>query len=333
MSNEPHRTQFISMFMASSLGTGMSLEYRNRPYDLRDCWATVNEYDRKLHSVQCGMIKDCIRAYSAMQLPVDHPNWTRGFWDSISGSFTGDICTVPAYMFSEKHGQELMSKIYRTNDEMYTAKNGILISDLWAEYLDTGFFAIVPDVDDLCDRRELRAWQRSDPREYKIKILDFEHEAIDRATHCYDSRTYRSFDNHRLTFRSNARPRARYVYWQYCLNMLMRSYSRRTRHPDDETSSARSVLEDTEKVFWGSRGTYTQDSWLDALSNELGRRWADDVSDTSSVITKSCLVASGLVTQVVQSTLLPHEKEEQEDYEELVRGRAATRCPDPYESE
>ena len=86
-------------------------------------------------------------------------------------------------------------------------------------------------------------------------------------------------------------------------------------------------------MFWGSRGTYTQDSWLDALSNELGSRFANDVSNTSSVMTKSCLVASGLITQVVQSTLLPHEKEEQEEYEEIVRRRAAARRYDESDSD
>lgn len=170
-----------------------------------------------------------------------------------------------------------MSAIFGTeHPELFDPKNGILIHNQVEEKFETGLLAIVPDIQDNPTAEQVVQWQEQEPKEYKLKIIDRDPAKLNRIIPELGETTWKDLDGKKLDFRSEFRPRARYLYWNFCLQILRLAFWERHKG---------SVLREQElgKPFWGSPGKYVK---RNIVVEEVGHKYddllqgADDDSDS-----------------------------------------------------
>lgn len=89
-------------------------------------------------------------------------------------------------------------------------------------------------------------------------IMNWEFKVIDEA--CVGELTFRDLDGRELVFRSDARPRARYLYFHYVLSLL-----RARRH--NRKGWAKTMMKE---VAWATPGRYMLRSMVQALVKVVG---------------------------------------------------------------
>lgn len=69
----------------------------------------------------------------------------------------------------------------------------------------------------------LQKSNESGPKRYKVRVLDKDHELLEREIPGSDPKMeWAGLDGHELQFRSEHRPRARYLNYEFCVSMLRR---------------------------------------------------------------------------------------------------------------
>lgn len=196
-------------------------------------------------------------------------------WCPILGAFVDREVMKAAHIFPYSHGQDLMTDIFGAEEneknELFSANNGILIHSGAEERFDKGYFVIVPSTND-DSAEEIEAWHKSTAKRYKIRVLDRDAKMmklfLPPSAMKDKSKAWVDLDGQELQFLSNHRPRARYLYYHYCVQMLRRLY-----YQNEHENILRDHLG---KRFWGTPGPYLRKSYLLALVQEIGR---DDFLD------------------------------------------------------
>lgn len=101
--------------------------------------------------------------------------------------------------------------------ELFSPKNGLLMSTRAEALWDKGYFVIVPLVDDDASHEEVMAWHQKDPKRYKIRVMDTKAQLMDKLVNYTLDRVWNEFDGQEIMFRSDFRPRAQYLYFKYCV--------------------------------------------------------------------------------------------------------------------
>ena len=199
------------------------------------------------------------------KLDSQHPD-TRSdaVWCPATGRYWDKGLTTAGHIFPSKCGETAMETIFGRPEggrsELFRAENGILWSTPAEERFEGGHFVIVPDIVDQPTQQDVDDWEASDPREYKIRVLNPDDVSMKRLIFGTD-KIWADLDNERMKFKTNFRPRARYLYFAYCAAMLRRSFA--GKHL--ETSRA-----EPRKNFWGTPGRYMREGMLLGFVEELG---------------------------------------------------------------
>ncbi len=222
---------------------------------------------RRDTTVQGNFRKCLIEAQNAK-----HPNHVKNklLWCPITCTWTHQEFTTAAHIFPWKHGQETMTKIFGpgSEHEMFSAKNGIVMSTLAETRMDKGLFVIVPLINDE-SAEEVNAWHKSGPKRYQLRVLDKNNSLMQEEIPGSDPKMeWADLDGQELQFRSEHRPRARYLYYCYCVSML-----RRCHHQGKHEEILKDYLG---RKFWGIPGAYLRRSYLLAFVKEIG---AQDILD------------------------------------------------------
>ncbi len=145
-----------------------------------------------------------------------------------------------AHIFPHKSGQDMMTQIFgfdTEKPETMELQNALIMSKAAREYIDENKIVIVPDVDDDASEEAIDKWMRSEPKACKTRIVNLTPRQLDKYLPCFEDnenmslsqRTWRQLDNAPLQFRSDHRPRARYLYWRYCQTILRNSWRNANR--------------------------------------------------------------------------------------------------------
>ena len=207
-------------------------------------------------------LQSAFRSELIVKMGANTPERKDQLWCPVRNQYCDEEVVVAGHLFPWKCGEATMEAIFGRPDsghsELFKAENGILWSTRAEERFEKGLFVIVPDVPNQPTKEQLDTWEASDPKEYKIRVLNPEHELMVLGVR---GKTWADLDNERLYFKTSFRPRARYLYYTYCAAMLRRSYA--GKHLDVSKSELR-------KRFWGTPGRYVLEGMLLGFVEEMG---------------------------------------------------------------
>ncbi len=265
------RRAFIQISTTSKLGLGIfSINAGSRP-------------GRK----QSKLREECIRVYGGENYD--------DIWCPILGQWVDKSAVRATHIYSWANRQESMTAIFGATEEpeLFRAANALLLSVQFETKFNKGFYVIAPDVPENAPADVISRWLNSEPKEYKIRIIDYSHPSIDHMVDKVGKRTWRMFDNKRLEFRTSFRPRARNLYYHYCVQILRRAWK--------EQYQGQTLLPELRKPFWGTAGPYIRRNMLTAFVEELGHSHenlligaAEDDDESSAADSKAIMLAAAL---------------------------------------
>lgn len=141
-------------------------------------------------------------------------------------------------------------------EELSGILNGLMLSKYVKGKIVMGYIVIVPQVSDPSSQEEVDAWSVSEPKAYKIRVTSTAGKGTDRH-HPYTTSkvTWNDLDGREVQFGSDHRPRARYLYWQYCKTVLAMRW----------TEEGVPV-----KYLWTVKGPYMRKGMLLVIVEQLG---------------------------------------------------------------
>ena len=81
-----------------------------------------------------------------------------------------------AHIFPWAEGQVAMDEIIgreaENMEELNEIPNGLMLSTYAEKRLEDRDIVLVPDVTDAASQEEIDAWSKSEPKEYKIRVVD-----------------------------------------------------------------------------------------------------------------------------------------------------------------
>lgn len=202
-----------------------------------------------------------------------YESWYTGpepfLWCPILGDWMRSSQMVAAHLFGYMHGQQTMDAIFgkTKTPELFSPRNGLMISDVIEEVFDSGFLVIVPQLPDKPTKGQLAGWLVKSPREYKVRIIDSSSREIDHRIRPSCDMRWRDLDNKPLIFRGNFRPAARYLYFHYCLQILRRAW----KQPKESKDTLRDEIG---KSYWGTPGRYLPKNMLLAFVEQVGHDYS-----------------------------------------------------------
>ena len=243
------RQTFLRTFISSVLGLHIN---------------TLGQGDRSSQA-QSNFKSDLIESYNARD---PRPN-TRFLWCPILRRFQMPGTITAGHLFPWRHGPDMMMSIFGTdaNDELFSAQNGLLITNDIESKLDIGFIAIVPDLDDAATQSDITSWSENEPKNYKLRVLDRSSKFMNEIVEPENTRTWADMDNQKLMFKSDFRPKARYVYFHYCCQVLRLAWKHQQHSRDD---AKKIISREVGKPVWATPGPYIRKRMLQAFVEELG---------------------------------------------------------------
>lgn len=237
----------------------------------------VNTAQRERDSCdQANFRRSCITDYQ-----TEHPDeQITQLWCPVLQKYEPPAAVVAGHIFAYQHGQTAMTAIFGTDGELFSSKNGLMISAEVEERWAKGLILIVPDLPDEPSVAASSLWNNSEPKSYKIRVTDPDHPLMRKYIELSEMR-WRDLNDRKLVFKGDARPGARYLYWHYCITMLRRSWVAGGSHK---------VLKDQfGRKFWGTPGKYVNKNMIDAIILELGHEYdalLDGADETTSAAPK-----------------------------------------------
>ncbi|KKA18479.1 hypothetical protein T310_7576 [Rasamsonia emersonii CBS 393.64] len=143
-------------------------------------------------------------------------------WCPIMRKWTPSKQMKAAHLFPYMHGQDTMDAVFRArkSPELFSPRNGLLISSCIEEFFDSGNLVLVPDLPDRPSVTDIRGWIKREPREYKIRIIDLKWNKLGKPIHPWVEMKWSDLQDRRVEFLTPFRPRERYMYFHYCIQIL-----------------------------------------------------------------------------------------------------------------
>jgi HNH endonuclease len=289
------RHAFLELFTTSKIGLGITSTGRGR----------------RETSVQNAFRAQCIKEYSSR-----HPDPNKEFlWCPIIKSWAEQDYTTATHPFAYMHGQDVMDSVFgpMPTPELFSPSNGMIISQSVEKRFDSGFMAIVPRLPNHPTPEQMSLWHSSKPKEYKVRILDLEDPEASKVIRPGSEQKWKDLDGTNVEFQSTFRPRARYLYFHYCMQILRRAWKA-------EKKASEQLKKEFGKGYWGTVGGYLPHSMLRAFVDELGHEYealmagAKDDKATASEEDKILLLA--VVSSQVKASRGPEEGDEDSEDDE-----------------
>ena len=242
---------YVSCFLSSKLGASADISAGRRSSDRQTLFR-----------------KKVFNAYHAVPGSVN----IELAWDVISGAVVRKDSLTASHFFAYRHGQDALIAIFGEDakDDLWSEKNGLLLPVGIEDQLESGIFTIYPDFPDDATYEQRMAWHQSEPKEYRIRFLDKPEmpknpkETVPLYHRVYQPNLFwKDLDGRRLRFQGDARPKARYIYFHFLLNMLRFAWRKK--------STATTILQpELGMPYWGTPGAYVRQGQLQGFMNQLG---------------------------------------------------------------
>lgn len=205
---------------------------------LRSAWVklyTSSKLGRDIKKLSAGPRNSSVQAYFRAELmkvteQVCSDEQEDSIWCPIISRWSNAEYVIAAHIFPWKSGQDAMTAIFGEDaiDELFSAKNGMLLSKRAKKNFNSGAIALVPRVSSLTNAAEIKAWNEAPVKEYKIRVMRSGPE-MNKKCDAQPSYTWMQLDNQPVTFKGSFRPRTRYLYYAYCVAVLRQAYNGQSR--------------------------------------------------------------------------------------------------------
>lgn len=182
--------------------------------------------------------------------------------------------------------------------ELFSPKNGLIISELIEKVFDSGFLVIVPQLPERPTKAQVAEWLVQKPRGYMTRIIDPTSKLFDQKISLGKEMRYKDLDKRPLKFRNNFRPAARYLYFHYCLQILRRAW----KQPVEQSKLA--LKNEVGKMYWGTPGRYLPRNMLLAFVEELGHEYDELLGGASCSTGEEMTLLAAASRQVQRRTPL-----------------------------
>ena len=225
---------------------------------------------RRDTKIQVDFRKEIIQRYG-----LASPNIPKFLWNLVSQRYEPASSFTASHIVAWRHGQEMMTAIFgpEAQDELFSAANGLLLPNGIEEEFESGMMAIVPAIKDPTSKAEVTLWQSQEPREYKFKIFDdgrstLDDIPLDPSTTDGVALRFRDLHDRKLSFPGKFRPRARYLYFHYCCQVLRYAWNKGAH-----AKSVPTMVEQKGMFAWGTVGKYMAQDQMRAFVEELGHEF------------------------------------------------------------
>ena len=224
-------------------------------------------------------------------------------WCPILRQYISFSILHAAHIFPVKHGELHMRSIFGVRNELFDARNGLLMSEAAKSLFDRGFFAIVPAIEEGADDIDIREWQRG-KRPFKIQIFESEAKSMKEPLPVGSGfplgTKWLDLDNEEVMCLNDSRPRSRYLYFHYlfCLDRALVNGHKNQRNVMMQKEFGRKV--------WASTGQYIEPSLLRGFAASYGHdfdhplrnsRGRDDGSEPEYSLTEAFAAQHAAVTE------------------------------------
>lgn len=175
--------------------------------------------------------------------------------------------TTAAHVFSYAHGQDAMTAIFgsEASSELFPPCNGMIIASTVEEVFDKGFLAMVPRLPDNPSRAQVSLWNASDLKEYKICIVDFDYPGANNDIETGSSQRWKDLCNTNVEFRSAFCPRAHYIFFHYCLQIMRKAWR--------EQRAGNALKMKFGCWYWGTPGSHIPKRMILGPLEEVVHEW------------------------------------------------------------
>ena len=157
---------------------------------------------------------------------------------------------VAAHPFPWQSGQDAMAAIFGedANNELFSSRNGLLISGTAKMFLDNGTVALGPAIDYDISSAQIELWNALPVKQYRLRISRPNDECMDEMVSSDSNITWKEMDNKPVTFRSHYCPRASYLCYVYFVAPLCLAYNMEKNRWHLEIRLVRSIREQKEST-------------------------------------------------------------------------------------
>ncbi|KAL2417633.1 hypothetical protein ABEF95_002869 [Exophiala dermatitidis] len=233
---------------------------------------------------------------------------TELLWCPIRSNWFNKDTMTAAHIFGVMHGQQMMDTLFGERDEpeLFLPRNGLIIHTAIEKKIDSGYYVIVPLLPENPTPEQHHQWQTTEPKEYQLRVLNpndpYGTKIIDT-----DGITYNDLDGKKLEFRSDFRPRARYLYFLFCVSVLRQAWK--------ENREYNILRKKLGKYFWGTGGRYMMNNMLLSLVEEVGHTGADlgEIAERDQDDSGEEDIVLAAASQQIQSAAKNSDDEDDED--------------------
>lgn len=196
-------------------------------------------------------------------------------WCPITGSWVHENTIRAAHIFPYSAGQTAMDELFgrdaNDREELFEAENGMMMSVDAEKRIANGCLVLVPDVPNDATAMVYDEWTKANIKNYKLRVLQPNDKSMRTALpgsraneeSGKDRRHWHELNGQKVTFRSDFRPRARYLYWQFAVSLMRKALQ--TQHRENNP-----LTEEFGKQFWGTRGRWIKQKHLLGFAEYLG---------------------------------------------------------------
>ncbi|KAL9106354.1 MAG: hypothetical protein Q9227_008623 [Pyrenula ochraceoflavens] len=195
------------------------------------------------------------------------------YWDPILHIESKLFYATASHIFARRWGQTSMDAIFGQTEkpELFSARNGFFLNRGVERLFDKGLFAIVPNIPEQASTEQIKKWRNDEVKNYKIRIIDFEHAQIDQSVseNLHPPLSWRDMDGRPLKFKNSFRPRARYLYFHFACQRIQYMWKK------PHTGLPKIPEARPKGIYWGTRGSYIKRHMLEAFIAEIGDEYGD----------------------------------------------------------
>ncbi|KAI1355973.1 hypothetical protein F5Y01DRAFT_268171 [Xylaria sp. FL0043] len=227
---------------------------------------------RRERSDQRAFKKNLLKDYNLE--PERQDKTKRGLlWSVAHGNWVINELLTAAHIFPVSWGQKMMTEMCgeECKEELFSARNGLLLPTMIERAMDDWAIVIVPDLPNDPTIDEVKPWIASMPREYKFRVLDPNHPELNKRLSASDEDTRfgKDLDQSPLVFRNDFRPRARFLWLWFTCAILKRFWSAPIHHAPEKLTAQFG------KGMWATGGPYLRKDFVLGIVEEIGHEVSD----------------------------------------------------------